>query len=136
MIGASAPLVTASCVLTGMLGANFGKVILNGMGCKSPCARGVSTGGAAFSLGAAALAKVSFVYTTNDLKNRFLCVKLDGTLCNMTRACPLQIPLNRPFPKLMVPFSQDDPDAFPFGALAMALMSTWATLLYTLPIVR
>lgn len=84
MIGASPSLVTAVCVLTGMLGANFGKLVLNGMNIKSPCARGVATGGAAFSLGAAALAK-------------------------------------------------DDPDAFPFGALSMALMSTWATLLYAVP---
>lgn len=86
MIGASTSLVTAVCVLTGMLGANFGKVILNAIGCKSPCARGVATGGSSFSLGAAALAK-------------------------------------------------DDPGAFPFGALAMALMSTWATLLYAVPLV-
>ena len=44
MIGASPSLVTAVCVLTGMLGANFGKLVLNGMNIKSPCARGVATG--------------------------------------------------------------------------------------------
>ena len=70
-----------------MLAANFGKTILDSMGVKSSCARGVATGGAGFSLGAAALAK-------------------------------------------------DDPDAFPYGALSMALMSTWSTLLFSLPPAR
>eukprot|EP00960_Hanusia_phi_P041453 754994-Hanusia_phi.AAC.10 len=86
-IGASTAFVTAATVITGMLGANFGKTILDGLKVKSSCARGVATGGAAFTLGTAALAK-------------------------------------------------DDPAAFPFGALGMALMSTWATLLYTITPVR
>ncbi|EKX46332.1 hypothetical protein GUITHDRAFT_138411 [Guillardia theta CCMP2712] len=86
-IGASTAFVTAATVITGMLGANFGKTILDGLKVKSSCARGVATGGAAFTLGTAALAK-------------------------------------------------DDPSAFPFGALGMALMSTWATLLYTVTPVR
>jgi len=30
--------------------------------------------------------------------------------------------------------AKDDPNAFPFGALGMALMSTWATVLYSIPI--
>jgi hypothetical protein len=31
---------------------------------------------------------------------------------------------------------QDDPEAFPFGALSMALMSTWATLYFAVPVLR
>jgi len=46
-IGAATSLVTAAVVITGMLGANFGQSILNGLGIKSNCARGVATGGAA-----------------------------------------------------------------------------------------
>jgi len=87
MMGASAPLVTANCVVTGMLAANFAKIIMGALHVDSACARGVATGGAGFSLGTAALAK-------------------------------------------------DDPEAFPFGALGMALMSTWTTCLYAIPAFR
>lgn len=56
ILGADASLAVSMVVITGLIGANFGAVILSAFGIKDPVARGLSMGAAAHGLGTAALA--------------------------------------------------------------------------------
>jgi len=54
MLGADISLAVVMVVLSGLIGANFGAAILDGMGVKDPVARGLGIGAAAHGLGTAA----------------------------------------------------------------------------------
>jgi putative effector of murein hydrolase len=55
MIGANAPLTAVNCCYMGIFCANFGVMMLNGLGIVDPIARGVATGCGGLALASAAL---------------------------------------------------------------------------------
>eukprot|EP00549_Striatella_unipunctata_P025295 CAMPEP_0118689026 /NCGR_PEP_ID=MMETSP0800-20121206/9247_1 /TAXON_ID=210618 ORGANISM="Striatella unipunctata, Strain CCMP2910" /NCGR_SAMPLE_ID=MMETSP0800 /ASSEMBLY_ACC=CAM_ASM_000638 /LENGTH=193 /DNA_ID=CAMNT_0006586351 /DNA_START=143 /DNA_END=724 /DNA_ORIENTATION=- len=84
--GSDLSLAIAIVVVTGVLGASFGKAILDACGIQNPVARGLGIGSASHGLG------------TSSLKN--------------------------------------EPDAFPFGAIGMALTASASTILVYVPFIR
>ena len=86
MVGGDLSIAAAVVCMTGILGASYGKPLLDAMGVKDPICRGLGIGSSAQGLGVASMA--------------------------------------------------DEPDAFPFAAIAMVLTAVAATSLAAIPSVR
>eukprot|EP00188_Purpureofilum_apyrenoidigerum_P002731 Plantae.Rhodophyta-Purpureofilum_apyrenoidigerum.ctg27937.p1 GENE.Plantae.Rhodophyta-Purpureofilum_apyrenoidigerum.ctg27937~~Plantae.Rhodophyta-Purpureofilum_apyrenoidigerum.ctg27937.p1 ORF type:complete len:497 (+),score=61.37 Plantae.Rhodophyta-Purpureofilum_apyrenoidigerum.ctg27937:114-1604(+) len=86
IIGADVGLALSVVVLTGLMGANFAKIVLDTFNINDPAARGLATGSSAHGLGTAALT--------------------------------------------------DEPEAFAFSAVAMALVALMSTSLVCVPFIR
>ncbi|CEM39472.1 unnamed protein product [Vitrella brassicaformis CCMP3155] len=63
MLGADGRLAVALVVLTGILGANFGALLLTSLGITNPTARGLAMGSAAHGLGTAAIVNEGEAFT-------------------------------------------------------------------------